>query len=104
MGLFARQPEAVWLEVGFGGGEHLAAQAAAQYILVIMLEVVMITMVVPAAVPADCASAAPADATSATADPAISAVRAPVTDMADAPEDGSGRGWKKGQPLSGRPR
>lgn len=27
--LFARRPEAVWLEVGFGGGEHLAAQAGA---------------------------------------------------------------------------
>lgn len=27
--LFAQPPEAVWLEVGFGGGEHLAAQAAA---------------------------------------------------------------------------
>lgn len=26
-GLFARKPKAVWLEVGFGGGEHLAAQA-----------------------------------------------------------------------------
>jgi tRNA (guanine-N7-)-methyltransferase len=28
-GLFAPPVEAVWLEVGFGGGEHLAAQAAA---------------------------------------------------------------------------
>ena len=27
--LFAHRPERVWLEVGFGGGEHLAAQAAA---------------------------------------------------------------------------
>src|SRR5690242_20308251 len=27
--LFARAPDRVWLEVGFGGGEHLAAQAAA---------------------------------------------------------------------------
>ena len=27
--LFAHQPERVWLEIGFGGGEHLAAQAAA---------------------------------------------------------------------------
>lgn len=27
--LFAHHPRAVWLEVGFGGGEHLAAQAAA---------------------------------------------------------------------------
>jgi tRNA (guanine-N7-)-methyltransferase len=27
--LFAPTPDAVWLEVGFGGGEHLAAQAAA---------------------------------------------------------------------------
>ena len=27
--LFARCPEAVWLEIGFGAGEHLAAQAAA---------------------------------------------------------------------------
>jgi len=27
--LFAQKPEAVWLEIGFGGGEHLAAQAAA---------------------------------------------------------------------------
>ena len=27
--LFARRPRAVWLEIGFGGGEHLAAQAAA---------------------------------------------------------------------------
>jgi tRNA (guanine-N7-)-methyltransferase len=26
-GLFAAQPAAVWLEVGFGGGEHLAEQA-----------------------------------------------------------------------------
>jgi tRNA (guanine-N7-)-methyltransferase len=26
----ASPPEAVWLEIGFGGGEHLAAQAAAQ--------------------------------------------------------------------------
>jgi tRNA (guanine-N7-)-methyltransferase len=25
--LFAAQPEAVWLEIGFGGGEHLAEQA-----------------------------------------------------------------------------
>ena len=28
-GLFAAFPREVWLEVGFGGGEHLAAQAAA---------------------------------------------------------------------------
>jgi tRNA (guanine-N7-)-methyltransferase len=28
-GLFAPQPRAVWLEIGFGGGEHLAALAAA---------------------------------------------------------------------------
>ena len=28
-GLFAFSPAAVWLEIGFGGGEHLAAQAAA---------------------------------------------------------------------------
>jgi tRNA (guanine-N7-)-methyltransferase len=28
-GLFARRVDAVWLEIGFGGGEHLAAQAAA---------------------------------------------------------------------------
>jgi tRNA (guanine-N7-)-methyltransferase len=27
--LFKREPAEVWLEVGFGGGEHLAAQAAA---------------------------------------------------------------------------
>ncbi|MBF0306524.1 MAG: tRNA (guanosine(46)-N7)-methyltransferase TrmB [Alphaproteobacteria bacterium] len=27
--LFPNRPRAVWLEVGFGGGEHLAAQAAA---------------------------------------------------------------------------
>lgn len=27
--LFATRPEAVWLEIGFGGGEHLAAQAEA---------------------------------------------------------------------------
>ena len=27
--LFAPRPRAVWLEIGFGGGEHLAAQAAA---------------------------------------------------------------------------
>ncbi|MGC2126551.1 MAG: tRNA (guanosine(46)-N7)-methyltransferase TrmB [Methylovirgula sp.] len=27
--LFARQPAAVWLEIGFGGGEHLAAEAEA---------------------------------------------------------------------------
>src|SRR4051794_16800834 len=26
--LFAERPEAVWLEIGFGAGEHLAAQAA----------------------------------------------------------------------------
>ena len=26
-GLFPRRPEAVWLEIGFGGGEHLAWQA-----------------------------------------------------------------------------
>jgi tRNA (guanine-N7-)-methyltransferase len=29
LALFAGSPRAVWLEVGFGGGEHLAAQAAA---------------------------------------------------------------------------
>ena len=28
--LFAPAPREVWLEIGFGGGEHLAAQAAAQ--------------------------------------------------------------------------
>jgi tRNA (guanine-N7-)-methyltransferase len=28
-GLFARKPAAVWLEIGFGGGEHLVAEAAA---------------------------------------------------------------------------
>lgn len=28
-GLFTRPPEAVWLEIGFGGGEHLAALAEA---------------------------------------------------------------------------
>ncbi len=28
-GLFAHAPRAIWLEIGFGGGEHLAAQAAA---------------------------------------------------------------------------
>jgi tRNA (guanine-N7-)-methyltransferase len=28
-GLFEPTPRAVWLEIGFGGGEHLAAQAAA---------------------------------------------------------------------------
>lgn len=28
-GLFAHAPKDVWLEIGFGGGEHLAAQAAA---------------------------------------------------------------------------
>jgi len=28
--LFATRPQAVWLEVGFGAGEHLAAQAEAQ--------------------------------------------------------------------------
>ncbi|MEE7494072.1 tRNA (guanosine(46)-N(7))-methyltransferase TrmB [Methylobacterium oryzae] len=28
--LFPSSPEALWLEIGFGGGEHLAAQAAAQ--------------------------------------------------------------------------
>jgi len=28
-GLFAPRAESLWLEVGFGGGEHLAAQAAA---------------------------------------------------------------------------
>jgi len=28
-GLFAHRPERVWLEIGFGGGEHLAWQAAA---------------------------------------------------------------------------
>ncbi len=27
--LFMAQPDAVWLEIGFGGGEHLAAQAQA---------------------------------------------------------------------------
>ena len=27
--LFPRRPHSVWLEIGFGGGEHLAAQAAA---------------------------------------------------------------------------
>jgi tRNA (guanine-N7-)-methyltransferase len=27
--LFGHRPRAVWLEIGFGGGEHLAAQAAA---------------------------------------------------------------------------
>jgi tRNA (guanine-N7-)-methyltransferase len=27
--LFAQSPERLWLEIGFGGGEHLAAQAAA---------------------------------------------------------------------------
>jgi tRNA (guanine-N7-)-methyltransferase len=27
--LFAQPPERLWLEIGFGGGEHLAAQAAA---------------------------------------------------------------------------
>ncbi len=27
--LFARKPEAIWLEIGFGGGEHLAAEAKA---------------------------------------------------------------------------
>lgn len=27
--LFSRPPSAIWLEIGFGGGEHLAAQAAA---------------------------------------------------------------------------
>ena len=27
--LFAPRPERIWLEIGFGGGEHLAAQAAA---------------------------------------------------------------------------
>jgi tRNA (guanine-N7-)-methyltransferase len=27
--LFSHQPRALWLEIGFGGGEHLAAQAAA---------------------------------------------------------------------------
>jgi tRNA (guanine-N7-)-methyltransferase len=27
--LFAAPPEEIWLEIGFGGGEHLAAQAAA---------------------------------------------------------------------------
>ena len=26
--LFAHRPERIWLEIGFGGGEHLAAQAA----------------------------------------------------------------------------
>jgi len=26
-GLFSPQPRAIWLEIGFGGGEHLAAQA-----------------------------------------------------------------------------
>ena len=29
LALFAGPPRAVWLEIGFGGGEHLAAQAAA---------------------------------------------------------------------------
>lgn len=29
-GLFARPPGEVWLEIGFGGGEHLAAQAQAR--------------------------------------------------------------------------
>jgi tRNA (guanine-N7-)-methyltransferase len=29
LALFADRPRAVWLEIGFGGGEHLAAQAAA---------------------------------------------------------------------------
>jgi len=29
LALFADSPRAVWLEIGFGGGEHLAAQAAA---------------------------------------------------------------------------
>jgi tRNA (guanine-N7-)-methyltransferase len=29
-GLFAQPPERIWLEIGFGGGEHLAAQAAAR--------------------------------------------------------------------------
>ena len=28
--LFAHSPERIWLEIGFGGGEHLAAQAAAR--------------------------------------------------------------------------
>src|SRR5689334_22604814 len=28
-GLFPQTPAQVWLEIGFGGGEHLAAQAAA---------------------------------------------------------------------------
>jgi tRNA (guanine-N7-)-methyltransferase len=28
-GLFAGRPERIWLEIGFGGGEHLVAQAAA---------------------------------------------------------------------------
>ena len=28
--LFSPRPRAVWLEIGFGGGEHLAAQAAAR--------------------------------------------------------------------------
>lgn len=28
-GLFAHRPPRIWLEIGFGGGEHLAAQAAA---------------------------------------------------------------------------
>jgi tRNA (guanine-N7-)-methyltransferase len=28
--LFAFRPERLWLEIGFGGGEHLAAQAAAR--------------------------------------------------------------------------
>src|SRR5690242_20203641 len=27
--LFPRRPAEIWLEIGFGGGEHLAAQAAA---------------------------------------------------------------------------
>jgi tRNA (guanine-N7-)-methyltransferase len=29
LALFAQPPRALWLEIGFGGGEHLAAQAAA---------------------------------------------------------------------------
>jgi tRNA (guanine-N7-)-methyltransferase len=29
-GLFAHRPESIWLEIGFGGGEHLAAHAAAR--------------------------------------------------------------------------
>ena len=28
-GLFARKPAAIWLEIGFGGGEHLVAEAEA---------------------------------------------------------------------------